>query len=214
MITDASIFVGACDVGLGVFAARDLAPGQTILIFRGPRVEHDDPIHHTPLGANLLQTGTRTYIMPEPPGVLVNHSCDPNAGLVGNRHLVALRPIAAGQEIRYDYSTTMADGLWSLACRCGAPGCRRTVGDFRDLPPEVRDRYLRLGAVQGFIARGNRSRPPDAARTAAGLMPRERPAGTARPVPQGAQLRCPGQTLISIEKAPPCAGEPDPVGSP
>lgn len=187
-ITDASIFVAACDVGLGVFAARELAPGQTILVFRGPRVEHDDPIHHTPLGANLLQTGARTYIMPEPPGVLVNHSCDPNAGLIGNRRLIALRPIAAGQEIRYDYSTTMADGLWSLACLCGAPHCRRTVRDFRELPPEVRDRYLGLGVVQGFIARRVRRHPAAAAQDWPGMAVLNVPDRPSRPASPGARL--------------------------
>lgn len=154
-----AVVIGPCDVGRGVFAARDLAPGETILTFRGPRVERDDPIHASPLGANLLQTGRRTYIMPSPPAVLVNHSCDPNAGLVRNRTLVALAPIPRGREIRFDYSTTMDDGLWSLECRCGSTLCRGLVTDFHQLPGEVKERYLSLGVVQGFIARRCLGRP-------------------------------------------------------
>ena len=87
------------------------------------------------------------------PDRYLNHSCDPNAGIVDNRRLVAIRAIAAGEEIRFDYSTTMAEDFWTLECRCGSPLCRGTVTDFRLLPSEVKQRYLELGVVQGFIAR-------------------------------------------------------------
>ena len=149
---DSSLIIRRCDVGLGVFAGRRFAPGDHILTFRGPRVERDDPLHRSPRGGNLLQTGRRTYIDPALPAVLVNHSCNPNAGLVRNRRLVAIREIPSGREIRFDYSTTMDDGLWRMDCRCGEPSCRRVVTDFGELPPEVRDRYLALGIVSGFIA--------------------------------------------------------------
>jgi len=159
-----TFYVADCSVGRGVFAARRIAPGETILRFRGMRIDRDDPIHHTEQASFLLQTGRTTYILPAAPAVLVNHSCNPNAGLVDNRRLVALRAIAADEEIRFDYSTTMDDGMWTLDCRCGDPSCRRVVTDFDQLPADVRENYLRVGVVQGFIAR--RYRRP-ALRTAA-----------------------------------------------
>jgi len=144
--------VGPCDVGSGLFAVRPIRAGETILPLRGPRYRRDDPIHDSERGANLLQTGYRTYVLLEPPAVFANHSCDPNAGVVDSRRLVALRDIAAGREIRFDYSTTMDENYWTMRCRCGAPGCRGTIGDFKALPPEVRQRYLDLGVVPRFIA--------------------------------------------------------------
>lgn len=154
-----SITIGDCEYGRGVFAARPIHRGETILIYRGRRFDRDDPIHHTADAAFLLQTGVRTYILPESPAVYVNHSCAPNAGLVGNRRLVALADILPGEQVTFDYSTTMDDGLWSLECRCGHRDCRGLIEDFRHLPRRVQQRYLELGVVQGFIARRHRQRP-------------------------------------------------------
>ncbi len=67
--------------------------------------------------------------------------------------LIALRPIEAGEEIRFDYSTTMSDDHWTMECRCGEPICRRVVLDFHHLPPIAQNRYLQLGVVQRFIVR-------------------------------------------------------------
>ena len=147
-----SLRVAECHTGRGLFAGRAYGPGDLILVFGGPRFDRDHAIHETESGANLLQTGWRTYILPAPPGVFANHSCNPNAGIRGNRRLVAIRPIAPGDEIRFDYSTTMAENNWTMPCRCGEPGCRGVVTDFRHLPPVVRARYLKLEVVQKFIA--------------------------------------------------------------
>ena len=73
---------------------------------------------------------------------VVNHSCSPNAGLRSNRILVALRNIGCGEEICYDYSTTMSEGRWTMQCRCGHLNCRSTVGDFHDLPTPRQQHYL------------------------------------------------------------------------
>mgnify|MGYP001827259750 CR=1 FL=1 len=162
-----SVRVGSCGLGRGLFAGRGYDPGELILVLCGARYGRDDPIHGTPGGANLLQTGWRTYILLEPPGVFANHSCNPNAGIRGNRRLVAIRPIAAGDEIRFDYSTTMAENFWTMPCRCGDPACRGVVEDFARLPRLIQDRYLRLGIVQGFIARDQQHIRAAARRTAA-----------------------------------------------
>jgi hypothetical protein len=145
--------VALCPLGRGLFATRAYRPGDPIVVLRGPRIGRDDPVHLTPAGANLLQTGRRSYILPAPPGVFVNHSCDPNAGIVDDSRLVAIRDIAPDDEIRFDYSTTMDEDLWTMECRCGTPDCRGLVTDFRHLPTAVRERYLALGIVPGFIVR-------------------------------------------------------------
>lgn len=145
------IYVAQCDVGKGVFAARPFAPGEYILRFAGPRTDSRDPIHYTPQGANLLQVGTTAYILPRPRGLYVNHSCEPNAGLRGTRTLVAVRHIAVGEEIRFDYSTTMAEDLWTMECMCHAESCRRVIRDFHLLPETQQSQYLALGIVPRFV---------------------------------------------------------------
>lgn len=154
-----NVYVAPSDIGSGVFAARDLMRGAGILNFAGPLTDADDPIHRTEEGANLLQIDDRLYLVPEPPGVFVNHSCRPNAGLVNTTTLIALRDIRAGEEIRFDYSTTMDEDLWTLACRCGASTCRGLIRDFKYLPPDLQQSYLSSGIVQPFIVRKTHALP-------------------------------------------------------
>lgn len=71
------------------------------------------------------------------PTNFTNHCCDPNAGYDGADAIVALRPIAAGDEIRMDYGTFTFSFDHAFVCRCGAPNCRGTV-TANDWPALVR----------------------------------------------------------------------------
>lgn len=59
------------------------------------------------------------------PARLINHSCDGNCepqNIRGHIWIVALRDIAAGEEITYDYGFDFAD--WqNHPCRCGSRKC-------------------------------------------------------------------------------------------
>ena len=52
-----------------------------------------------------------------------NHSCDANLGIRGEITFVAIRDIAAGEELTHDWCTT-DDGDYILSCNCQAPNCR------------------------------------------------------------------------------------------
>ena len=146
-----AIYVANCALGRGVFAGRDFREGELLFRFTGPAISLAQAINKGEAEGNVLQIGPRTYIDLEAPGVFANHSCEPNAGI---RHLVfgyALRPISRGEEILYDYSTTMSEQRWSMQCRCGTPSCRGVIGDFHDIPSELQDRYLSMRIVQPFI---------------------------------------------------------------
>jgi len=145
--------IRACDVGLGVFASRDLMPGEIILAIEGPIIDFAETKRRGPRECMAIQIGPDRYIDTQPPGVLVNHSCEPNAGIRENRYLTALRKIRRGQEIRYDYSTTMEEHSFTMQCLCGAPSCREWVRDFSTLPRPLRERYLAQGIVMDFILR-------------------------------------------------------------
>lgn len=154
---NASVYVAHCDVGLGIFASKPLAIGDHILTFAGRRVDSNDPMHHTPDGANLLQTGKNTYIYPNTPGLYVNHSCNPNAGISRGRRLLAIRPIKKDEEIRFDYSTTMDDKLWTMDCKCQDPQCRGVVRDFDELPSELQEKYIQVGIIPRYLIRSYRN---------------------------------------------------------
>lgn len=147
------IYVAPCRYGRGVFAKVPIAAGEKILQFSGPLIDLPAALALGERQCDPLQIGPRLYMAIGAPGVLVNHSCEPNAGIVEDFLLIALRAIATGEEIFYDYSTTIDDDPWTLACRCGHASCRGTVGEFQHLPAEQRHRYLRLGVVQTYIAR-------------------------------------------------------------
>ena len=105
------------------------------------------------------------YIDTQAPAVFVNHSCDPNAGIRNDENMVALRDIAAGEEVRFDYSTTMEEQSFTMQCLCGLPQCRHVIKDFSTLPQHLKERYLDLRIVMNFIqdaAARNLSRSPAA----------------------------------------------------
>ncbi|MBS1188830.1 MAG: protein-lysine N-methyltransferase [Rhodocyclaceae bacterium] len=55
-----------------------------------------------------------------------NHSCDPNTRYSG-LNVVAVRDIAAGEELTLDYATFCNETMHPFECGCGAPGCRRRI---------------------------------------------------------------------------------------
>jgi SET domain-containing protein len=128
--------------GLGIFAIRDIKKDEIITEFTGPVVTipefdgiPDEVVDH------LFNIGVDKYIIAREPGVRTNHSCEPNAGIVGDVSLVAMRDIKAGEEVTFDYSTIIADA-WELECQCGSDLCRKRIGKYVDLPAEFKQRYM------------------------------------------------------------------------
>ena len=83
----------------------------------------------------------------------VNHSCRPNAGMLidgTDVRLIAIADISPGEQITFDYSTTMDEDDFEFDCLCGSADCRRRIGDFKHLPPELKSRYAALGIVPKY----------------------------------------------------------------
>ncbi len=55
----------------------------------------------------------------------LNHSCEPSMRGLGQQFDIAVRDIAAGEQITCEYGVLNLSG--SLRCACGAPTCRGTV---------------------------------------------------------------------------------------
>jgi SET domain-containing protein len=76
----------------------------------------------------------------DPVMLYLNHSCEPNVGFAGNIVLVAMRDIAAGEELTTDYAL-FDDYDGAMECGCGTDACRGTI-DGRDWQrPELQRRY-------------------------------------------------------------------------
>jgi hypothetical protein len=147
-------------IGQAVFALAAIPAFEAILEFRGA-VHAARDLTDPYLIDHSIQIGPDTYLGPTGGGSAddyVNHACDPNCGVivtVENVLLVAIRRIEAGEEVTYDYSTTMWRNPWPMVgCRCGAASCRGTIGDYAELPAHVRNRYERYGVVPAYARRG------------------------------------------------------------
>jgi len=143
------IYVSDSAIGRGVFAKLPLKPREIIFYMNGKLIDFEKSIDF--MGEYSVQIGARSYVDPISPARYLNHSCNPNAGFVDAISLIALRPILPGDEIRFDYSTTMLERHWELDCSCGASTCRRRIRDFDLIPHVLQDHYLELGIVQSFI---------------------------------------------------------------
>jgi SET domain-containing protein len=130
--------------GYGVFAARRIRKGTTVIEYLGDRVSHDeadaryedkDPNdNHT----FLFTVDSRTVIDGGVGGNearYINHGCDPNcASTAQNKRIYveAIRTIQPGEELAYDYQIQRdpedppnVDEIF--ACRCGAAKCRGSM---------------------------------------------------------------------------------------
>ena len=144
-------YIAECPVGRGLFSREPIASGTEILRLTGPILSLNEVRTKGPSqAANALQIGIDRYLDLDEPGRFINHSCAPNAAVMRDTTLVAIRQIAAGEEIRFDYSTTISDG-WTMECHCGAKDCRGLIVAFQLLPEALRRRYAVLGHVQRFM---------------------------------------------------------------
>ncbi len=139
---------GPSDIeGRGLTALEPIASGEVVAI-KGGHIVDTATLHALPErlqisdvqisdGFHLAALDEDEY---EPVMLFLNHSCEPNVGFAGNVVLVAMRDIAAGEEITTDYAL-FDDYDGSMPCRCGTPSCRGVV-DGRDWRrPELQRKY-------------------------------------------------------------------------
>ncbi len=150
--------VGETHLGKAVFAARAFDEGQALLEFTGRRFRAAQV-------PSLMRGGSDRYVQVTPEHYmgpsgrmddLVNHSCDPNAGLRFTDegvYLVAIRNIAPGEEVTWDYSTTLAESNWHMICQCRAANCRRVIGNFSTIDPERQQFYRARNLVAPYLRR-------------------------------------------------------------
>jgi len=151
--------------GKGVFASVDIKKGETICFLQGEEISLKEMIRRVDKGmengSDPLGIGKELYLDLDELSRTFNHSCDPNAFIRGKNELVALRKIKSGEEINYDYSTTMNENkkkieksggvLWTCKCECGAKNCRKIIDQFRKIPLNIQKFYLKNKFAPDFI---------------------------------------------------------------
>ena len=134
-----------------VVAKKDL-PADTLLCrFWGPLISYSDTKTLNQKESYALQVSPDAYRLLDPPYRYFNHSCEPNCGLNPALDLVVIKPVREGEELCWDYSTSMLERDWNMECRCGKAQCRKVIGDFDRLPPSLQEFYISLNIVQAYI---------------------------------------------------------------
>jgi SET domain-containing protein len=130
--------------GKGAFAVRAIPEGTRLIEYAGERLtpkqadarypDVEGERHHTYLFAidddiviDAAVNGNAARF--------INHSCDPNCDAVvedGRIWIEAIRDIAPGEELAYDYAYVLEERHSPAAkrrypCHCGAANCRGTI---------------------------------------------------------------------------------------
>lgn len=131
--------------GRGVFALVAIQPGEVIIEYKGEQIswEEAERRHQAasgdPYHTFLFQVDEALVIDGGSQGNSarwINHSCEPNCEAQEDDRkrifIVALHPIAAGEELFFDYALEMAEKpskalRQAYACHCGTPSCRGTM---------------------------------------------------------------------------------------
>ena len=119
--------------GRGLFAVEAFAKDEIVAVKGGHIFDRRTLAEVEPaLGPAEIQIGEDLFIgaltEDEREGCMIfsNHSCEPNIGVRGHIVFVAMRDIAAGEELTHDWATT-DDDTYRMECRCGATTCRKII---------------------------------------------------------------------------------------
>jgi uncharacterized protein len=151
----------------GCYTTSAIRKGARVAEYTGPRLtktEADACYDDLPITYLFGLGDGSTVIDGHCMAMFINHSCDPNCETneqKGRVWIKAIRDIAAGEEITYDYCLYDGDDDEAV-CNCGAASCRGTMYSIE----EVR-RRKRLA---------KRTHPVRAAGTKAKKLLRRRPA--------------------------------------
>ncbi|MFA7681900.1 MAG: SET domain-containing protein-lysine N-methyltransferase [Candidatus Peribacteraceae bacterium] len=140
-------------IGKGVFAKAKYNFGETVLIFNGKILSFED-LPDPYIDDYYIQIGPDKYMGPS--GMMddfVNHSCNPNCGIKIDKRcvrLIAIKQIEPGEEITWDYSTTMYHDDFKMKCLCGSEICRKVICEYKYLPDHLKRKYVALGIVPDY----------------------------------------------------------------
>lgn len=145
--------------GQGVYVKEKINKGEVIWDFEGEEITLAECLKRVAAGTmsndDGLQIGEELYLSLDPVARSFNHSCEPNSGLTGRSTLIAIRDIEVGEEVVYDYSTTVGGNIspemWTMECSCGSKKCRKVLSNVLSLPKETIERYESENILQDFI---------------------------------------------------------------
>ena len=119
--------------GAGVYTTTPIKKRTRILEYTGPRMpreESEGMYADSEVTYLFTMEDEKTIIDGFGMAAFVNHSCDPNCvsdQIDGRIWIIALRDIAANEELTYDYCLWDAEPGEEAPCYCEAKNCRGTM---------------------------------------------------------------------------------------
>lgn len=144
---------------LGSFAKKEIEQGAHIRMMSGDVIDFKEVMSRINRGSltpdDPLQIDTNLFIDLDPSSLAINHSCSPNAGIRSQNELIAIRNIGAGEEVTFDYSTTVSRSVspeaWSMKCKCKSKHCRLIIQSVKSISKERLLKYQRANALPDYI---------------------------------------------------------------
>ncbi len=130
--------------GSGLFATQDIKKDVRISYIAGKQaIKLPKTVEEALSIPNWFGLSRMFWIDPEgTPFQYLNHSCEPNAAIVGRKTLVAMRNIKKGEEITIDYSMTDADPIWFMDCDCKSKVCRKKITSIHSVPTKIFEQHM------------------------------------------------------------------------
>src|SRR6185312_693347 len=116
----------------GCYTTRPFKKGAWVCEYEGPRFTKEvaDDRYQDRFITYLFSCGDEGMVIDGfGAAMFINHSCDPNCETEdhdGRIFVVAIRDIAAGEELTYEYNLYDSDDA-EADCYCGAAKCRGTM---------------------------------------------------------------------------------------
>ncbi|MBI4709203.1 MAG: SET domain-containing protein-lysine N-methyltransferase [Candidatus Portnoybacteria bacterium] len=137
--------------GLGLFAVENIKKDEIIGIKAGYIINRETLERigglKSDIGQSMLQVSDEFFIGPLTADdigdsmMYVNHSCEPNIGMLGDVINVAMRDIVIGEELTADYAVALIHPSLLMECNCGAINCRKIITGEDWKRPELQGRY-------------------------------------------------------------------------
>ncbi|MFA4975367.1 MAG: SET domain-containing protein [Candidatus Paceibacterota bacterium] len=127
----------------GIFAVKDIKKGELVGVVQGPKkFKINKNINDALSNPDWIGFKIHNWVDPIPPYKHLNHSCNPNVAIKGNKTLIAICDIKKDKEVTIDYSIIEADLRWYMKCSCKEKKCRSIIKSIQKLPKKVYNSYL------------------------------------------------------------------------
>ena len=135
----------AAGAGFGSYAVAAIPAGTIVAAFGGSLMnrhtfDQQDPDRR----ARSIQIDDDAFLLgpaSREPGDAVNHSCNPNCGMGGAAQVVAMRDIAVGEPLTFDYAMSDGSDYDEFSCACSTESCRGHITGSDWQRPDLHRRY-------------------------------------------------------------------------